>query len=318
MSSGYSFLAGGHWYGAHENVHSLRVASSLYAAIPAIKAAQPDRIFALGDVVRDAGDVRQIHGFVDLQTEIGVGIRVAPGNHDLNRNGYFRFPHRFGTGNTFTYFNGDRFLVLNTEMLVNKQSHDLIEFVQKSFVDVPEGRNLFVFTHRLVWALAEPGFSEMDDFANEPIGDKAPLDSIKMLYDAVCRHAPSGRMWWFSGDVGASWSLTLFEGRSRDGLRHFYAAGLGDRPEDAFWRVDVDSLGEVNVSPFPLVDAKALEPHQDLQYWRGKMKEVMAENQAPGGLGFGRLLQTLSLWIGLVLGALIGVLGMYVIRRRKR
>lgn len=288
----------------------------MYAAIPAIQAAQPDRIFALGDVVRDASDARQVEGFMDLQRQLGVPVHLAPGNHDLLKDG--SLPAAFGPDHQHFYDHGDRFLVLNTEGLARKQLGPLLKYVQDSLAALPQGRNMFVFTHRLVWALGEPGLSEMDDFANEPIGDLAQLDSIKLLYDAICRLGAPGKLWWFSGDVGASWSLTLFQGESRDSLRHFYAAGLGDRAEDALWQVRVDSLGEVKVEAFPLVDAKALDPHQDVHYWRGRMKEVMAENKAPGGLGFGQLLTTRSLWIGLILGAVIGVLGMFLIRRRRK
>lgn len=313
--SGYTFLAGGHWYGAHENVHSLRCASSLYAALPAIQAARPDRVFALGDVVRDASDARQIQGFLDLRRQIGVPVHLAPGNHDLLKDG--SLPPALGPDHLHFYDHSDRFLVLNTEDLARKQVRRLLYYVQDSLGGMPQGRNLFVFTHRLYWALAEPGMSEMDDFANEPLGDLAPLDSIKLLHDAICRLGPPGKLWWFSGDVGASWSLTLFEGESRDGQRHFYAAGLGDRAEDAFWRVEVDSLGAVQVRPFPLVDAQALGSEHGIQHWRSKMKEVMAENNAPGGLSIRGILTRRSLWIGLVLGAVIGAIGVAAVRRRR-
>lgn len=315
-AAGYTFLAGGHWYGAHENVHSLRCASSLYAALPAIHAAHPDRVFALGDVVRDASDVQQIQGFLDLRRQIGVPVHLAAGNHDLLPDG--SLPTALGPNHQYFLDHGDRFLVLNTEGLARKQVRRLLNYVQDSLAGMPQGRNLFVFTHRLYWALAEPGMSEMDDFANEPLGDIAQLDSIKLLHDAISRLAPPGRVWWFSGDLGASWSLTLFEGESREGQRHFYAAGLGDRAEDAFWRVEVDSLGAVQVRPFPLVDAQALGSEHGLDHWRRKMKEVMAENKAPGGLSIRGILTSRSLWIGLVLGAVLGAIGVAALRRRRR
>jgi hypothetical protein len=310
---GYSFMAGGHWYGAHENSLSVSPSASLFAAVRKINRLQPKWIFALGDVVRNADDPQQIWAHQSLLDMITAEVILAAGNHDLMRNGFLN--PALGVSHWHFYHAGDRFLILNTEELRLGGSKKLLTWLQDSLAVQPAGRNLFVFSHRLLWALAEPGLAEMDDFANEPFRTAVNADTARLVYEAVCRLAGEGPLHWFSGDVGTSWSFTVFEGQGAHHLRHFYAAGLGDRPEDAFWHVHVDAEGQVKADVFPLglLEVDKMH-HYDLPWWR---KYIAAQQKNAGdtfGMRVKRFLGSKQLWVGVAMGILL-VLGWRGLRR---
>jgi hypothetical protein len=309
-TAGYCFFAGGHWYGAHENYRSIYPASSLLQAIPRINAANPAMVFALGDVVRDAHDSHQWAAFDSLTAHIHSETIHLKGNHDQRP---VDFILKEGKG-VFRIYN-DIFLMLETETLIHGGGNKMLRRIRDArFTSMYDDRhNLFVFSHRLLWALTEPGFREMDDFANEPFTGVSQ-DTLQMVYDAVVELAGDRPMYWFSGDIGASWSYTVFEGHSADGKRHFYAAGLGDCADDAFWKVDVDGAGNVKPSVFWLNAQHPVTTEvYDVDYWRKKMAEMQPQLSE----SFWK-----RQWKGLLVGTMVGmgllVLFQWVIRRLRR
>lgn len=316
----FSFLAGGHCYGAHENVRSTMAASSLYAAIPQIKALKPNFIFLLGDVVRDANDSLQVESFSQLTDQLQSIIRILPGNHDLQTNG--RPPDQFPMRLMHTGVHRDQMLLLNTESLRLGGGKAMLDQIRAAEADIqflpdrPLDRNLFVFSHRLLWALTEPGFAEMDDFANEPFASSVRRDTLKMVYEAVLKLAGKRPIHWFSGDIGASWSENAFYDHSPDNLRHFYAAGLGDGPEDAFWHVEVDSLGNVNANLWMLNGQQPQrKDYHSLAGWRERMTAKRAAAQVPFGQRLGAILRGRNFWMGFVAGVIACLVVCEAIRR---
>jgi 3',5'-cyclic AMP phosphodiesterase CpdA len=284
---GHVFLAGGHWYGAPENIHSVFPASSFLSAIPRIEDLSPDWIFALGDLVRNAGDTVQVRNLRRTLLCIPQPTILVAGNHDLLPDGSLppalsgHLPRVYGQSQSGAVravgeFTADSslFLLLPTERLRQPGgSRDLMRQLDSIRETRPAHKSVLVFSHRLLWALAEPGFGEMDDFANEPFGPLVDIDSAKMVYQSILNIVGDQKMYWFSGDIGASWSFTVFEGHSDDGRRHFYAAGLGDRPEDALWQVEVDRSGWVYPQVFWLADPPPmLGGVFDLDFWRAEMR----------------------------------------------
>jgi hypothetical protein len=290
------FLAGGHWYGAHENVHSVFPASSLLSAIEHIRDLSPAWIFALGDLVRNASDTVQVRILRRILLTIPQPTILVAGNHDLLPDGSLppelscylpRFDgHRqSGTVAEVRMFAVDSslFLLLPTERLrLPGGSLELIQQLDYICKTLPAHKSVLVFSHRLIWALAEPGFGEMDDFANEPFGPLVDVDSAKMVYQLILNIVGDQSMYWFSGDIGASWSFTVFEGHSEDGRRHFFAAGLGDRPEDAFWKVEMDGSGGVEPRIFWLADPPSMPDRVfDLDFWRAEMRQRKGSSTHP-------------------------------------
>jgi hypothetical protein len=309
-ANGYSFLAAGHWYGANENYQSMGPASSLLGAIGKIYEAQPKWIFALGDVVRNSDNAQQVARYQQTIEAFGCETILVPGNHDLLADG--SLPASLGTETNCLRAYGDQFIFLNTEKLFQHRGHELLKQLKALPSDCEWGKNLFVFSHRLVWALAEPGFEQMDEFANEPLRDKVDLDTLKMVFDAVGKLAGNRPIHWFSGDIGASWSLPVFEGHSQDGKRHYFAAGLGDTEEDAFWQVQVDEEGKVSTSLFSLAPVDFQRPIYDLEYWKREMASRTAKNE-PGFLS-----RLAGEWKVLCIGVLLGIGLAFLLMRFRR
>ncbi len=296
---GYSFMAAGHWYGAHENVRSPYPASTLLNASGLFDNLQPHRVYILGDAMRDVDDPVQVAGFNYACGQLHSIPYMVPGNHDLMADGQF-----YGHFQACDMLEGDLLICLNTEMLRYGGGKTMLAQLSDTSGSCHTGRNLFVFSHRLLWALAEPGFAEMDDFANEPFAPMVDADTVQLIYNAVLELAGDRPLHWFSGDIGASWSETVFHDVSADGQRHFYAAGLGDCKEDAFWRVVVDSLGHVETSLVPLVPSgQERDPsHYDLAHWRERMLAKRAAEQPSVWEQVSGLIASKKFWLGIVIG----------------
>ncbi|MBL0017508.1 MAG: hypothetical protein IPP17_14005 [Bacteroidetes bacterium] len=198
------------------------------------------------------------------------------------------------------------------EKLLQHRGHELLKQLKELPSECDEGQNLFVFSHRLIWALAEPEFERMDEFANEPLRDKVDLDTLKMVFDAVGKLARNRPIYWFSGDIGASWSLPVFEGHSQDQKRHYFAAGLGDTEEDAFWQVQVDEEGKVSTSLFSLAPVEVQRPIYDLAYWEREMAARGGQDKT------GFLDKFVAEWKVLCIGVLLGIGLAFLLMRFRR
>jgi hypothetical protein len=318
-SGSYTFLAGGHWYGAHENVHSKHPAASLYAGIDRINAQRPDWIFILGDVVRSASDPLQLSAFQDLEQQLVGQHQIVPGNHDLYQERHYH--PRLGKLSDYGIIEGHPHVFLNTESLRFGGGRAMLQLLDGIGHKIGGNKSphLFVFSHRLLWALAEPGFQEMDDFANQPFAPAVSADTVRLVYDAVLRLAGDRTLHWFSGDVGASWSETAFHDQSADGKRHFYAAGLGDCGDDGLWHVHVSPAGHVSARFLLLNGADA---HGDDYYTLAQWRTRMQARQGIGSSSLGKRIQQLlgvpKFWVGLGVGFLLALGVGYFWRRRGR
>ncbi len=309
-TTGYTFLAAGHWYGANENYQSIGPAASLLGAIDKIKAAQPNWVFALGDVVRNSDNAQQVAQYQHTLEAFGCPTILVPGNHDLLADG--SLPPSIGAELPCQRAYGDQFIFLDTEKLLQHRGHELLKQLQALPSECDGGQNLFVFSHRLMWALAEPEFEQMDEFANEPLRDKVDLDTLKLVFDAVGKLARNRPIYWFSGDIGASWSLPVFEGHSQDQKRHYFAAGLGDTEEDAFWQVQVDEEGKVSTSLLSLAPVEVQRPMYNLAYWEREMAARAGQNKT------GFLSKFVAEWKVLLVGVVLGIGLAFLLMRFRR
>ncbi len=319
-TTGITFLAAGHWYGAHENSLSLYPSSSLYAHVAQLNDVHADWIFTLGDAVRDANDRRQVDAFGALRHQIEGNHLLVPGNHDLLTTGQYNAA--LGKLISDTLHNGDSYLFLNTESLRFGGGKAMLDDLKDGSIACRACNNVFVFSHRLLWALTEPGFQEMDDFANEPFAPMVDADTLEMVYAAVLKLASGRPLHWFSGDVGASWSEQVFYDHSADGLRHFYAAGLGDCKKDAFWQVHVDTLGVVTPRILLLDEvekAGSLEEY-DMAHWRVRMHERRAMGEKTFGERTWGVVKSRKFLLGLGAGLLVavGLVFLWLLRRRTK
>ena len=309
-------IVGGHWYGAHGNHSSIYPAASIWAHLPQIKAESPNMVVALGDVVRDGQQPNAFDGFQELSRQLECAVKLVNGNHDGDYEDTDHVPY----GDIIDVKSDAKnlYLFLNTEWISKggcKFSADLIR-EQKAL----DKQNVIVFSHHLLWALAEPDFAEMDDFANASYAPQIAADSVKYLYDAILDVVGEGQMHWYSGDVGTEWSFPIFADSSKDGKRHFYAAGVSDSPEDAFLKLVIHSDGNIETSIFPL-GTKEWGPlsEYNLEFWRKEVPKRRAAQELTFMQKISNTLYSKKFWAGVLLGALaMGLFGLMRFWWKKR
>ncbi|MEM0997044.1 MAG: hypothetical protein AAGN35_08195 [Bacteroidota bacterium] len=318
----YTFLAGGHLYGAHENERSIYPAASLLANFKRMSASPATFLVALGDIMRNSGDSAMIRATATAFAGLEMPVFNAPGNHDLRdraayekafatggANAFFKFP---GSANQVGFFiQDDYFVILDTEYLLEEgESSNLFGFIDRESKRLEKRarrpRHVFVFSHRLLWALCESALGPADALANEPIAGIVAQETACKAVKAVTGLPHSGEVYWISGDVGTHWSVPLLYGYDAANQLHVIANGIGDTPEDVLLKVTVSPEGKVALGTYPLSDRKwkAVESYT-LDYWQAQPKSSAA------GEGFwAKVIAATSgevFWLALIAGMVLAL-----------
>lgn len=267
----YAFLVGGHLYGSHKNKTSPFPASTFTTHLQPISTQGGAFFVSLGDLVYYP-DVNHLNGIRYLTRGMNQAFYNVPGNHDLEAPEYEK---QFGTGQFAARLKQDLYLLLNTEdwMARNyKATHALLDSL---IADQRPFRNLFVFSHRLAWAICEPGFESIDKRSNAPMKTAIEKSKWCALYDKVKQLQGDQPCIWFAGDIGSYWSGQLFFETIPDQKRTLVACGLGDRKGDKLLKVKVPESGAVR---FEVLE---LTPEDNQKGSNGGIKNLMQGN-APG------------------------------------
>ena len=310
--SAYSFLVGGHLYGAHANAQSIHPAASFLSQIPQLNALMPNFMVSLGDLLRHGGDSLQIQAWKSIAANLHFPVLNAPGNHDLlDRAAYTQ---AFGPTQQCFQLHGDAFLLLDTELMWEDNGQLVLDFIaaqtQLLMASGTPPRNLFVFSHRLTWALAIPELAEADALCNAPLEGEMKPETAIAVQKAVQAMAGKAKLHWFSGDVGAAWSVPLLHMQSAGAT--YTATGLGDTPDDGLLHVRVDSLGNTDMQVVPLgrKSLPALAEH-DLAWAKAY---VAGHKETESTWAF---LRSKRIWAAALLGFLVGALLVWWKLRRK-
>lgn len=230
------FFVVGHIYGQPEISPNPPVAKTLLSNLMRIKKEKPTFIVLLGDVVeRPTSEAFEILS-VEHLTPLAVPIFNAPGNHDLlNPKNY-----EAAWGETHLSFicGASGFLVLNTEAEGRPLARQLNH--AKAFIErvaaATTVKNLFVFSHKLVWAAADGKY--------DLVGRRSHWQGQSPLFQSMLPilRALNGRkrIFWGSGDLGLQEGFSTFLDYDRATGITWYAAGLGDHPSDAIAEVVVE------------------------------------------------------------------------------
>jgi hypothetical protein len=337
----YSFLAGGHLYGAHENNRSVYPAASFLGNIHRLNANPSLFLVATGDVIRSAANPAMIEAARSSFTGLNLPVFNAPGNHDLDDraayekafaivppNGLMDLP---GSANQLGFFvRDDYFLILDSEYLLHKQASQILSFVARQADRLKKRakpvRHLFVFSHRLLWALCSEKLAGAENLANEPLGDKVNKDSTCAVMDAVLALPHTGGNYWISGDVGTHFSVPVLYGYDESRNLHAIASGIGDTPNDALLKVTVNPEGKVSLGTLALTTTKwnPVETYT-LEYWaKDDVEEGEDKKPVDAPVYENRFVEKVKavlsgevFWVALVMGLLLGLLVPRMLRRKK-
>jgi hypothetical protein len=262
----FTFVVCGHVYG-EPGAGRARPAATFAGNLARLQAAGADFVMLLGDCVYEwcEPELARLHALA--ADELRLPVLVAPGNHDLADPADFE--RRFGPRRFAFDHGGCRMLVVDTETepwhVGGEQAHWLLGELAAAARRPP--RAVFVFGHKPVWAVTRR-HAVAALGGNDPRGLAAalarPPDAPTFRRDllpALRRTAARVPVCWLAGDVGAfATALHLYHARDDEvpALR-FVAVGLGDRPRDAFVRVDVPAEGPPRLTAWELASGRELD-----------------------------------------------------------
>lgn len=280
----YRFVTGGHLYGTPDTP-SVYPSGSVLGNLPRINESGADLFVTLGDIYRVADDVHMSRYLDAVAKRLQMPMFNAVGNHDI-RDGYERARYEAAFGPTYHAFGygGDRFIVLDSEAAGGNIEGAQLAFLREALTSAAAGsevRNIFIFTHKLIWCVSKPGFELVFDHVNSKQGYAQPNNFVSDVEPLVAQAAGRKAVYWFSGDIGCPWTLSLFMARDPNTDVRYVAAGLGDTPLDALVQVDVNVSGDVALSILPLGPGpfQAL-PEYDVAHWT---RRFGAARVAPAG-----------------------------------
>jgi hypothetical protein len=280
----FSFWVAGHLYGSHGNRKSVYPSSSFLTNTYRFDSGEDSLLMLLGDNFRrpDEVQVRQLQRVLE---RIPLPVFNAVGNHD--KPGTIDFQSAFGTTTYHSFQLGDsRFIVLDTELADGKIEGAQYEFflaeIQRCLKDEAV-KNVFLFAHRLIWCTDHPEMSKIKPYINSAkyLRDDWYVEKIEPHIDLLAKENKS--IYWFSGDVGATWSYSLFHWDDPNRPVHYTATGLGDTARDMMLRVHVDAESNVRIEPVSTTDAEAMDIADfGVDHWKEYFaKQPVATTPAP-------------------------------------
>ncbi|UPT68555.1 MAG: hypothetical protein M0D57_07980 [Sphingobacteriales bacterium JAD_PAG50586_3] len=122
---------------------------------------------------------------------------------------------------------GSAFIILNSEDWGNKEQKAFWDKQLGEYINNAAVKNIFILSHRLIWATGNPMFADLLQLTNSPeMHTGQQLIDLNMLKPHLDK-----QFYFLSGDVGLNNKLPFFY--QREGNITFIATGMGDLPTDA-------------------------------------------------------------------------------------
>jgi hypothetical protein len=263
-SSNYSFTISGHFYGASTNASTFP-ASSILANIDTLNGLKPLFLFCLGDMFMDVNDNIISNYKRSLFGKLKMPLFNSVGNHDVSNNNMYEKVF----GSTYYYFNKttELFIVLNTEINDGSIKDAQFEMLQKALLKANEFqvRNIFIFSHRPVWAEQHPEYSKLfRENTRTALGKNNYVDDIEPLLSKL---ASEKNVFWISGSMGNGPASFFWDRDKRTNINYMQTA-IRDLPRDAVLQVNIVN-GNVRFKGISLT-GQNIEPIESysVQYWQ--------------------------------------------------
>lgn len=268
----YSFMVAGHLYGAPETWGSVFPASSILANLDMINTSGAAFFVLLGDNYREASPIHILNLKKGFTSRIAMPVFNSASNHDLTNRSLYE--ENFGT----TYFDficgNGLFVFLDTELDSGEIKGKQLEYFHNvlGHGDMNPGlKNVFIFSHKLIWSAHNPDYQIVFDNLNNQAGYPVTSHNFKNDIEPYLMKLSSNNkaVYWFSGDIGTSWSNTLFYRKDSGYNITYMATGIGDTLRDLILRVSVHKSGEVIFTPISLTGQR-LQPieYYNIDYWK--------------------------------------------------
>lgn len=246
---GFSFLVGGHLYGNPGSLSGVP-STTLLAQVHAIRNGPEKFLVSTGDFIRGFEPPVVVPTF-ELFQFLEKPVFNAPGNHDYVPDKYEQlFGPSFGS---FEYGNA-LFVLLNTERQpwhLERAQVDMVQatadwVLRQSHID-----HVFYFAHKVVFAVDEPRYASLLRNCNGRDGLDDNCNFSSDVLPTLRRVAKDKRVLWFCGDLGVSWSFSLFYDEHPDYGVTFLGSGLGSTESDCLLRIGVAGK-TLDINPVPM------------------------------------------------------------------
>jgi hypothetical protein len=262
-SLNYSFFVSGHFHGSSNNttgLPSVTVTNNLQR----INSEGTLFLVSLGDLFLDVkNDIPAYKKH--LIDKLSIPLFNTPGNHDLYKNVY---ENNFGSTFYFFTFQNDLFIFFNTELNDGSISGIQMKTLREALKFSDKCNNIFVFTHRLIWAEEHP---KMKHLFKDNTRSKDGNNFWREILPLINKSSKGKNVYFMGGSLGNSPSPFFYY---RENRNYFIATAIRNTPKDAFLKVNVIN-GKVSFSAFPLV--MPIE-YYDLDFYNGKYQEVPGFN----------------------------------------
>ncbi len=272
-TEGYSFLVAGHIYCPDEK--SIYPANSIISNISLLNNAGAGWMVLLGDIIQCTGR-REIEALKDsFLMKLDFPVFNAPGNHDLSN----REMYKECFGETFFSFqySTELFIFLDSEISDGKLEGDQLKFIMKNIEFCRKSsriKNIFIFSHRLLWAIGNYPYNRIIPFVNYPSAHHNKANTISAIILPELKSLTDKKVYFISGDIGCSCGISLFYEKDKTSNVTYVATGINDTQGDMICQVTVDKSGKVIFSPISLTGKKLkLIECFGLDYWTEYFKQ---------------------------------------------
>lgn len=228
------FIVSAHFYGGEHNKAGFP-ASTLLGNLGEINSSGAALVACSGDLFQDVKtDIPRYEKA--LFSQLKVPLFNAVGNHDVSGNVY---TENYGaTWHAFTW-NGDRFVFLDTEIDDSSITGEQAAFLQQELANAQTFRNLFIFSHRPVWAEEDEVMSGLFKHNTRSSGSINFKSEMLPLLEAAQEKCP---VYWFSGSMGGV-PVSFFYHQVEGQQLYFIQTAIRDLPRDAMLHVRANDSG---------------------------------------------------------------------------
>ena len=268
----YAFIVSGHFHGASTN-YSTFPASTILANLDTLNSQHALFLMSLGDLFLDVNDTYLQHYHKSLFQKLAMPFFNVVGNHDIANGNMYEKVY----GKTWFSFKcgSELYIGLNTEVNDGNIKEEQLDFFKNTLKQVGTGeiKNVFIFSHRPVWAESIEKYKKLfTDNTRTAFGKNNFSKTIEPLLKTSSTHAA---IFWISGSLGSG-PASFFYDRDEQANITYMQTAIRNVPRDAVLKVDLKK-GKVSFSGISLTGEKlnAISSY-NVDYW---LKTISPDQQ---------------------------------------
>lgn len=309
----YEFIVTGHLHGASTS-RSGFPAASLLANLDTLNSVSPAFMISLGDLFLEVNEENIANYRKSFFSRINYPLFNAVGNHDAGK----LYESRFGSTWSGFSIGSEMFIILDTEKddgSITGEQYAFMEKQLKAAGNDPRVKNVFVFSHRPVWAEGSPRFKDIFSDNTRSAYSNNFQSEIKPLLIGIARVKS---VYWMSGSMGSAPASFFYA--KEDGFNlTFIQTAIRDLPRDAVLKVSVDN-GTVKLFGVSF-NGRSLKPvHEyNIDFWKTNTPAEEKFNYRLLPLMIKQTLTHRYFWFGTGFGIMLMImLVLYSARRAKK